>query len=180
MAEKTRNFTGKTFFTLPRGRRLWLLRLIVVFWILQLAWLGWLLREEIVDIPRRVGSLSWGEAVRQEDPFYCWLAQLDQVIPPDVTYIFLDNYEAGKEIEARYHLFPRRHVLIGPEAPPSLLFHLIRHEQPSYLLVREPTLRLRPGLKAALAAKALEPLPAPGPGLAFRVKPDRIAGGFYD
>jgi len=133
-----------------------------------------------VDLPRRLGSQSWGQALRQEDPFYRWLAQVDQVLPPDATYLFVDRYEAGKEIEARYHLFPRRHLLIRPQVSPSLLFHVLRQEQVSYLLIRDPEPHLGPGLKAALAINAAEPLPLPGPGLVFRVHPDRIAGGFYD
>lgn len=180
MGDKTPDFSRKASFTLTRGWQLWLFRLVLVLWICQLAWLAWQLRGEIVDIPQRLWSRSWGEAVRREDPFYRWLVQVDQVLPPGATYLFLDNYEAGKEIEARYHLFPRRHLLVSPQAPPSLLFHLIRHEKASYLLVRDPQPRLSPGLKAALAINAAEPLLLPGPGLAFRVNPDQIAGGFYD
>jgi hypothetical protein len=157
-----------------------LLRLILVLWILQLVWLAWLLREEIVDVPQRLRSHSWGQAIRREDPFHRWLGQVDRVIPPQAIYIFLDNYEAGKEIEARYHLFPRQHLLIQPQVAPSLLFHIIRHEQPSYLLMRDSKPPLGPGLKAALDINAAEPLPHPGPGLVLGVKPDRIAGGFYD
>jgi len=153
---------------------------ILVLWVCQLVWLVGLLREEIGELPQRLWSHSWGQAVRQEDPFYLWLSQLDQVLPPEATYLFLDRYEAGKEIEARYHLFPRRHLLVWPQSPPSLLFHLLRHEKASYLLLRNPKPGLGPGLKAALDIEAVEPLPVPGPGLAFRVHPDRIAGGFYD
>ena len=133
-----------------------------------------------MDVPRRLWSHSWGQTLRQEDPFYRWLAQVDQVLPPDATYLFVDHYEAGKEIEARYHLFPRRHLLIRPQVPPSLLFYILRQEQISYLLVRDPKPPLSPGLKAALAINAAEHLALPGPGLVFRVHPDRIAGGFYD
>jgi hypothetical protein len=158
----------------------WLLRLCLLLWVLQLAWLAWQLREELGDVPRRLWSHSWGEAVRQEDPFYCWLVQLEQVIPPHAAYLFLDKYEAGREIEARYHLFPRRHLLLRPQAPPSLLFHTLRREQFSYLLVRDPKQSVGAGLKAAIAASAAEPLPLAGPGLVFRVNPDHITGGFYD
>ncbi len=165
---------------LTRGWQLWLFRLLLVLWVLQLAWLVWLLRGEIGDIPRRLWSHSWGEAVRQEDPFYRWLVHLDQVIPPDAAYLFLDNYEAGKEIEARYHLFPRRHFLVRPQAPPSLLFHLLRRQQASYLLLRAPKPHLGSGLKAALAIEAAQPLPLPGPGLTFRANPHQITGDFYD
>lgn len=158
----------------------WLLRLCLLLWVLQLAWLGWLLWEEWVEVPRRLWSHSTGEAVRQEDPFYRWLIQVDQVIPSQAAYLFLDRYEAGKEIEARYHLFPRPHHLLQPQASPSRLFHTLRQEHISYLLVRDPKQGTGPGLKAATAANAAEPLPLAGPGLVFRVNPDRITGGFYD
>jgi hypothetical protein len=158
----------------------WLLRLCLLVWVLQLGWLGWQLREEIVEVPQRVWSHSWGEAVRQEDPFYRWLVQVDQVIPPRAAYLFLDNYEAGKEIEARYQLFPRPHHLLRPQASPSRLYLTLRQEQVSYLLVRDPKQALGPGLKAAMAAGVVEFLPLAGPGLAFRVNPDRITGSFYD
>ncbi|MEJ2093513.1 MAG: hypothetical protein P8X65_15135 [Syntrophobacterales bacterium] len=158
----------------------WLLRLCLLLWVLQLAWLGWLLREELVEVPRRLWSHSTGEAVRQEDPFYRWLVQVDQVIPPHAAYLFLDRYEAGKEIEARYLLFPRPHHLLRPQASPNLLFYTLRQEHISYLLVRDPKLAVGPGLKAATAVNAAEPLPLAGPGLVFRVNPDRITGDFYD
>ena len=61
-----------------------------------------------------------GAAIRQEDPLYPWAKALSAVIPPDATYVFLDNYEAGKEIEVRYFLAPRRHILLPPEAPGAL------------------------------------------------------------
>jgi len=158
----------------------WLLRLCLLLWVLQLVWLGWLLREELVEVPQRLWSHAAGEAVRQEDPFYRWLVQVDQVIPPQAAYLFLDKYEAGKEIEARYHLFPRPHHLLQPQTPPSRLFHILRQEHISYLLVRDPKLAGGVGLKAAIAANAVEPLPLAGPGLVYRVNPDRITGGFYD
>ena len=158
----------------------WLLRLCLLLWVLQLVWLGWLLREEWVEVPRRLWSHSTGEAVRQEDPFYRWLVQVDQVIPLHAAYLFLDRYEAGKEIEARYHLFPRPHYLLRPQAPPSRLFHTLRQEHISYLLVRDPKQAMGPGLRAAIAVNAAEPLPLAGPGLVFRVNPNRITGGFYD
>jgi hypothetical protein len=158
----------------------WLLGLILVIWVLQVAWLGWHLREEIGDVARRAWNHAWGEVVRQEDPFYRWLVELKQVIPPDATYLFVDNYETGKEIEARYHLFPRRHLLLSPQAPPSLLFHSLRQHQVSYLLVQDAKRPPGSGLIAAMEVGVAKQLPVPGPGLAFRVDPTLITGGFYD
>jgi hypothetical protein len=180
MGEKTRQSASQTS-RRPRNRwKLWLLRLLLVIWVLQLAWLGWQLREELGDVAGRAWHHSWGEAIRQEDSFSRWLAEIKPVIPPHATYFFLDNYEAGKEIEARYHLFPRRHLLFPPQITPSLLFHTLRQHQASYLLVRDVKQPPGPGLVAAKQAGVAERLPLPGPGLVFRVDPTLITGGFYD
>lgn len=160
--------------------RLWALRLVLALWVLQLAWLAWQLRDEVGDVARRSWRHSGGEAVRLEDPFYRWLKDLARVVPPQATYVFLDNYEAGKEIEAYYHLFPRRHLLLLPQTPPSRLFHTLRQYGASYLLVRDQKQPPGPGLKALVDLGAVEQLALPGPGLVFRVDPARIKGGFYD
>ncbi len=180
MGAKTRQSASQTFRSPRNPWKLWLLRLLLVIWVLQIAWLGWQLRGELEDLARRMWNHSGGEAVRLEDPFYRWLAELKPAIPSHVTYLFLDNYEAGKEIEARYHLFPRRHFLLLPQTPPSLLFHTLRQHQPSYLLLRDPKRPPGSGLVAARQAGAAERLPLPGPGLVFRVDPTLITGGFYD
>jgi len=167
----------------PRGAGRWgplLCRMLFLLWVLQLFWLAWELREEGLDLGRRVLSQAGGEAVRQEDPFYRWLANLQKVIPPEAAYLFLDNYEAGREIEARYHLFPRRHALLGPDAPPSLFFHTLGRQGVTYLLVRDDRRLPGSGLKAALAVGAATPLEGPGPGLVYRLDPSRLKGGFYD
>ena len=158
----------------------WLLRVVLVVFVLQLGWLAWQLREDIRDLAGRTWRHSWGTAVREEDPFYRWVIELNRAIPPGVTYVFLDNYEAGKEVEARYHLFPRDHLLLLPESPPSLLFYTLKQNQASYILVRDAKLATGTGLQAALDLGAARPLPLPGPGLIFQVDPQRIKGGFYD
>lgn len=160
--------------------RLWLFRLVIGLWLLQLVWLPWFFLQEIKDVANRVTSLSGGEAVRQEDPIHRWLLPLPAIIPPEATYLFLDNYEAGQEIKARYHLYPRRHLLLSPQAPPSLFFHTLRQYGVSYVLVRDKAQPLGPGLAAALKLGAAKRLTVPGPGLVFRVDPGRLAGGFYD
>jgi hypothetical protein len=158
----------------------WLLRLILILFVLQLGWLVWQLRDDGRDLVRRLWHHSWGAAVRQEDPFYRWVEQIKQAVPPRSTYVFLDNYEAGKEVEARYHLFPRRHLLLLPESPPSLLFYTLKENQATYIFVRDPKALQGPGLQAALDLGAAKPLHIPGPGLVFRVDPRPIKGGFYD
>jgi hypothetical protein len=158
----------------------WALRFIFVLWVLQLAWVAWQLREETGDLGRRLWRQSWGEAVRREDLFYRWLIEVQRLMPPEAVYLFLDNYEAGKEIEARYHLFPRTHLLRLPEAPPSLLFHTLRQHQVSHLLVRDAKRPPGPGLQAAVNLGAANRLDLPGLGLVFLVDPTLITGGFYD
>jgi hypothetical protein len=50
----------------------------------------------------------------------------------------------------------------------------------THILVREGQKPPGPGLLALLESGAAEPLPVPGPGLAFRVDLRRIKGAFYD
>jgi len=180
MEEKERQLADQPDMAAMDRWRLWMFRLIIGLWVLQLVWLPWFFRLEIKDVAGRVWSSSGGEAIRQEYPFYRWLLTLHSVIPPEATYVFLDNYEAGKEIEARYHLFPRRHLLLLPQSPPSLLFHTLRQYGVSYILVRDEAQSLGPGIAAAVKLGAAKRLTLPGPGLVFRVDPGRIVGGFYD
>ena len=158
----------------------WLLRVVLVLFVLQLAWLVWQLRQDMADMTRRLWTQTWGTAVLLEDPFYRWLTDLTRVIPPESTYVFLDNYEAGKEIEARYHLFPRQHLLILPASPPSLVFHTLKEHQASFILRREAQGPPGPGLKALLDLGAAQPLNLPGKGQVLRLNPQLITGGFYD
>jgi len=162
----------------PQAR--WLLRLVLGLFVLQLGWLTFQLRGDIEDLAQRGWHRSWGTAVREEDPFYRWVVELNRAIPPRATYVFLDNYEAGKEVEARYHLFPRRHILLLPESPPSLLFYTLKQDQATHIFVRDPKQPPGSGLEAALHLGAAKRLPLPGPGLVYRVDPQRIQGGFYD
>jgi hypothetical protein len=161
-------------------KRHWLLRLVLVLFVVQLGWLVWQLRGDIGDMARRGWHHSWGMAIRQEDPFYRWVSELSWVVPPETTYLFLDNYEAGKEVEARYQLFPRQHLLLLPESPPSLLFYTLRQNHVTYIFVRDAKLPPGPGLQAALNLGAAKPLDLPGPGAVYRVDPKLIKGGFYD
>jgi hypothetical protein len=178
--EKTPQITPKASQTPPPTGRHWLVRLVLVLFVLQLGWLVWQLRGDIGDMARRGWFHTWGPAVRQEDPFYRWVAELDRDIPPGVTYLFLDNYEAGKEVEARYHLFPREHLLLLPESSPSLLFYTLRQNHVTYIFVRDAKLPPGPGLQAVLDLGAAQLLNLPGPGLVYRVDPKLIKGGFYD
>jgi hypothetical protein len=158
----------------------WLLRLILILFVCQLGWLAWQFRGDFADLAHRSLSGAWGNAVREEDPFYRWVAEINRAIPPNITYVFLDNYEVGKEVEARYHLFPRRHLLLLPQAPPSLLFYFLKQNQVSYILVRDPAQASGSGLKAVLELGAARQMDMPGPGLAYQVDARLIKGGFYD
>ncbi|MGQ9689237.1 MAG: hypothetical protein ACUVXF_10685 [Desulfobaccales bacterium] len=160
--------------------RSWVVTAVVMLWLGQILWLVWHLRGEGGDLAQRLGRGSWGEAVRLEQPLYRWILQVQRLLPPEATYFFLDNYEAGKEIEVRYHLFPRQHILVSPDTQPSRLFHLLRQHQPAYVLVRDPQLASGFGLKAAMEAGAVVPLNSPSPGLVFAVQPTLITRGFYD
>ena len=180
MGEKTPQVTHETSQKPKRPGASRLLRLVLALFVLQLGWLAWQLRGDIEDLAQRSWHHSWGTAVREEDPFYRWVVELNRAIPPEITYVFLDNYEAGKEVEARYHLFPRQHLLLLPESPPSLLFYILKQHQVSYLFVRDAKQPSGSGLQAALNLGAAKRLSLPGPGLVFQVDPKRIRGGFYD
>lgn len=160
--------------------KVFLIRFLLFLWGLQILWLAWHFAPEAADVGKRLMARTWGQAVREEDPFYRWLMQLQEIIPPRAAYVFLDRYEAGKEIEARYYLYPRRHVLLTPEAPPGFLYFDLRRYQASYLLVRDPKQPLNPDTRVALTSPAFVPVPLPGPGLAFRVDYRLIHGDFYD
>ena len=119
MEEKARQSTHQLTLAAKSRWRLWWFYLVLGLWILQLPWLIWQLREDLADVAQKTASLTGGAALRQAHPFYRWLLVASRILPPDATYVFLDDYEAGKEIEARYHLFPRRHLLLLPDTPPS-------------------------------------------------------------
>ncbi len=160
-------------------RQHWAVGLLLLLWALQLLWLGRHFAPEVRDLAWRLASSSTGAAVRQEDSFYRWLQALAGVIPPQATYIFLDDYQAGKEIVARYHLLPRRHVLLSPDVSPGFLFYSLRQEKASYLIIREGD-RSWDSKEAVGKSPAFKPVAVPGPGLVFRVDYARLLGSFYD
>ena len=129
---------------------------------------------------QRAARGSLGGAIRQEDPLYRWATALATIIPESATYVFLDDYAAGKEIEVRYYLAPRRHILMSPAVPAGFLFYALHQEHAAFLLIRESQKPLGPGAQAALHSPAFQPVNLPGPGLTFRVDYSRLRWGFYD
>jgi hypothetical protein len=166
--------------TPAKKRRLWLVRLILGIWGLQVLWLVWHFGPEAQDLARRIARGDVGGAIRQEEPLYRWATALRAIIPAHAAYVFLDDYAAGKEIEVRYYLAPRRHILLSPEVPASFLFYALHQEHASFLLLRESPKALGSGGQAALNSPAFHRLDLPGPGLVFRVDADLLAWGFYD
>src|SRR4030042_1727416 len=132
--------------------RLWLVWLVLGLWGLQVLWLIWHFGPEATDLARRAARGDVGAAIRQEEPLYRWAAALQAIIPQSATYVFLDDYAAGKEIEVRYHLAPRRHLLLSPQGPASFLFYTLHQEPAAFLLIRESPTPLGPGVQAALAS----------------------------
>jgi hypothetical protein len=162
-----------------RNWRRWLIWLFSALWGVQVVWLAWYFTPEVRDLAWRLARQRTGDAIRREDSFYRWLQYLAAAIPPDATYVFLDNYQAGKEIEARYHLTPRRHILLAPETPPNFLFYALRQEKASFLIIREGD-KPWESADAVSHSRAFQLLPLPGPGLVFTVDHTRITGQFYD
>ena len=165
---------------IARPWKAWLVKATLLLWGLQVLWLAWHFAPEVRELAWRISQGNVGAAVRQEDPLYRWAVALAAIMPPDATYVFLDDYEAGKEIQARYFLAPRRHVLLGPEVPASFLFYALHQEKASFLLVRDQGQPLGPGAQAAIQSPALQPVKQSGPGLVFRVDQQLLRWGFYD
>jgi len=157
-----------------------LVRLILGLWGLQVLWLIWHFGPEAGEVARRAAHQQAGVAIRQEDPLYLWATALKAVIPKHATYVFLDDYAAGKEIQVRYYLAPRRHILKPLNVPASFLFYALHQEDASFLLMRDATQPLGPGVQAALQCSAFQPVNLPGPGRVFRVDARRLGWGFYD
>ncbi len=166
--------------TPPKTRRIWLLGLILGLWGLQVLWLVWHFSPEMGDLARRVSRGDVGVAIRQEAPLYRWANRLKAVIPEHATYVFLDDYAAGKEIEIRYYLAPRRHLLLPPEVPASFLFYTLHQEGATFLLIREPQKQMGAGVWAATHSAAFHRVEITGPGLVFRVDASLLRWGFYD
>jgi hypothetical protein len=160
--------------------RLWLMRLLLGLWGLQVLWLIWHFGPEAGGIARRVAQPQAGAAIRQDDPLYRWATALKAIIPEHATYVFLDDYAAGKEIQVRYYLAPRRHILKPPDLPASFLFYALHQDNASFLLMREAAQPLGPGVQAARHCPAFQPVTLPGPGLVFRVDARLLGWGFYD
>ncbi|MBM4300532.1 MAG: hypothetical protein FJ121_03230 [Deltaproteobacteria bacterium] len=156
------------------------MRLILGLWGIQVLWLIWHFGPEARDLAHRAASGSLGAAIRQEEPLYRWAAALQAIIPESATYVFLDDYAAGKEIEVRYYLAPRRHILLSPDISASFLFYTLHQEHAAFLLIRESQKPLGHGVQAALHSPAFHPVNLPGPGLAFRVDANLLRWGFYD
>jgi len=166
--------------TTSKTWRYWLVRLILGLWGLQILWLFWHFAPEAGDLARKLARGHLGDAIRQEEPLYRWAAALKTIIPRQATYVFVDDYAAGKEIEVRYFMAPRRHILLAPDTPASFLFYTLHQEDAAFLLIRRDHKPLGPGAQAALHAPPFQRLNLPGPGLAFRVDSRRLPWGFYD
>jgi len=158
----------------------WVIRGTLLLWALQVIWLFFHFGPEMRDLAWRVSRGDVGSAIRQEEPLYPWVQSLAVIIPEQATYVFLDDYEAGKEIEARYFLSPRRHILLPPQVPADFLFYVLHQEKASFLIIRDRQRPLGHGAQAARSSPAFRPLDLPGPGLAFRVDPGLLGWGFYD
>jgi hypothetical protein len=154
--------------------------LILVLWLGQLAWLAWHFAPEVVDLTQRLASGRIGEVVRQEDSFYTWLGEIKARVPDNSTYIFVDCYEAGKDNQARYFLYPRKMVSLNPLATPTVLFEEIDKEGSSFLVLRECNLYPQWQFLFQPENQVFQALPVSGPGLVFKVDPQRVTGGFYD
>ena len=155
-------------------------QLILALWFVQLVWLAWHFAPEAVDLGRRIATCRAGEAVRQEEAYYRWLKELEAVMPQSSAYIFVDCYEAGKDIEAGYILYPRKIVTVNPMATPTVLFEEIKKREARYLVLRECNLYPQWQFLFQPDNPVFHPLPVSGPGMIFQVDLQKLKGGFYD
>jgi hypothetical protein len=162
------------------GKAISLIKVIFVLWLVQLGWLAWHFAPEAFDLTRRLAGGRTGEAIRQEDHYHRWLEELKTLLPPESTYIFVDCYEAGKDIEARYLLYPRKMVNLNPLATPTVLFEEIKKERAGYLVLRECNLYPHWQFLFQPENKVFQVLPETGAGMVFKVDPRQLTGGFYD
>lgn len=160
--------------------RFWLVRLLLALWGLQVLWLIWHFGPEADHMARGIAHHDVGVAIRQDDPLYHWAEALKAIIPPQATYVFLDDYAAGKAIQVRYFLTPRRQVLKTPNLPASFLFYTLRQNDASFLILRGAAQPPGPGVQAALHCPTIQQLDLPGPGRVFRVDTRVLNWGFYD
>jgi hypothetical protein len=160
--------------------RFWLVRLLLALWGLQVLWLIWHFGPEAGHMVQRLAHHDVGVASRQDDPLYRWADTLKTVIPSQATYVFLDNYAAGKAFQVRYYLTPRRQILVTPDIPASFLFYALHQNDASFLILRGASRPSDPGVQATLHCPAVQPLHLPGPGRVFRVDAKALSWGFYD
>lgn len=157
-----------------------LFQVILGLWFLQLIWLTWHFAPEARDIGSRLASGRTGEAVRREEAYYCWLKAIESLVPASSTYIFVDCYEAGKDIEAGYILYPRRISLMNPAATPTALFEEIKKRGAEFLILRECNLYPQWQFLFQPDHPVFQQLPLPGQGMVFKVDLQKLKGGFYD
>jgi hypothetical protein len=157
-----------------------LIRIISALWMVQLVWLGWHFAPEAADLGCRLATCRVGEAVRQEESYYAWLEKVKTIMPAKSTFIFVDCYEAGKDIEAGYILYPRKIVTMNPMATPTALFEEIKEEGAEYLILRECNLYPQWQFLFQPDNPVFRRVEVPGPGLVFKVDLQKLTGGFYD
>ena len=155
-------------------------QVILGLWLVQLIWLAWHFAPEAMDIGCRLATCRTGEAVRREEAYYRWLQEIQVLVPSSSTYIFVDCYEAGKDIEAGYILYPRKMVTMNPLATPTALFEKIKKEGAQYLILRECNLYPQWQFLFQPDNPVFHPLPVSRPGMVFKVDLQKLTGGFYD
>lgn len=161
-------------------RRTWLPFIILALWLAQVGWLGWRFAPEAAELTERLFRGQIGDAMRHADPFYQGLAALADSMPPEATYVFLDRYEAGKEIEARYFLYPRRHVLLRPQASPAVLFNRLVQEKAGYLIIRRGNRAAALSYLEKPSHPAFQRLKTSPAGVLYKVQYQRLVKDFHD
>lgn len=163
----------------PRRQKLgW--AILGLLWLGQLAYLSWHFAPETVTLARDLAAGRWGEALRRQDPLAREAEKLAAVLPPTAAYLFLDYYEAARDIKIRYLLYPRRQVRLEPRVTPTRLYAEIRRQQAEYLVLPRQVVFLGLDFLFQAEPEPFRPLTGDFDALVFQVEPQRLQGDFYD
>lgn len=164
-----------------QGRRLPLvLALLLLAWLGQFLWLAWNFAPEVRDLARKLLSRTWGESLREQDPLVQEARQLAALMPPEATYLYLDRYEAGRYLQLRYLLHPRRQIRLNPAVTPTRLYDEVRRWQATFLVIQGWTAYPRLDFLFSADPRPFRRLWEAAPVVVFATPPAEINSSYYD
>ncbi len=163
----------------PRRQKLgW--AILGLLWLGQLAYLSWHFAPETVTLVQDLAAGRWGGGPAAAEPLAQEAEKLAALLPPTATYLFLDYYEAARDIKIRYLLYPRRQVRLEPRVTPTRLYAEIKRRQAEYLVLPRQVVFLGLDFLFSPEPEPFRPLTGDLDALVFQVEPQRLRGTFYD